>query len=62
MLRLRPIPFVLAFGVVCLAHTAAPAQSLPELYEAARGYDAAYQAARAQSEAAKFRAAQADAL
>ena len=64
MLRLRPIPVVLAFGVACLAcvsYTAALAQSLPELYEAARGYDAAYQAARAQSEAAKFRAAQADA-
>jgi outer membrane protein len=40
----------------------ASAQSLPELYEAARGYDAAYLAALAQTESAKYRAAQSDAL
>jgi outer membrane protein len=60
MLRSRAFFLVLAFGLGCAMHGAAPAQSLPELYEAARGYDAAYLAARAQAEAAKFRAAQAD--
>ena len=38
------------------------AQSLQELYEAARGYDASYLAARALAESAEFRAAQAEAL
>lgn len=38
------------------------AQSLKDLYEAARAYDATYLAARAQADAAQFRAAQADAL
>ena len=38
------------------------AQSLQELYEAARGYDAAYLAARAQAESAQHRRAQSDAL
>ena len=38
------------------------AQSLQELYEAARGYDAAYLAARAQAESAQYRKAQSDAL
>jgi outer membrane protein len=41
---------------------AACAQSLTELYEAARGYDATYQSARALAESARFRAAQAEAL
>lgn len=40
----------------------ARAQSLPVLFEAARGHDAAYLAARAQFEAARFRAEQARAL
>jgi outer membrane protein len=40
----------------------AQAQSLSELYEAARVYDATYQAARAQAEAAEYRAAQAEGL
>ncbi len=47
---------LLAFG------GAAVAQGLPELYEAARGYDAAYLGARALAESARHRAAQADAL
>jgi len=41
---------------------AAQAQSLTELYEAARAYDATYLAARAQAEAAEYKAAQANAL
>jgi outer membrane protein len=59
MLRSRLLLLVLASGLGCT--TQASAQSLPELYEAARGYDAAYLSARAQTEAARFRAAQADA-
>ena len=38
------------------------AQSLQELYDAARAYDAAYLSAKAQAQSAEFRAAQADAL
>ncbi|MEJ6002875.1 TolC family outer membrane protein [Paucibacter soli] len=38
------------------------AQSLNELYDAARAYDASYLAARAQAESAQYKAAQADAL
>ena len=41
---------------------AARAQSLLELYEAARAYDAAYLAARAQADSAQYRAEQARAL
>jgi outer membrane protein len=40
----------------------ASAQSLKELYEAARAYDATYLAAKAQAQAAEFRAAQSEAL
>jgi outer membrane protein len=40
----------------------ASAQSLKELYEAARSYDATYLAARAQAESVDYRAAQAEAL
>ena len=40
----------------------AAAQGLPELYEAARGYDAAYLGAKAQAESATYKAAQTDAL
>ena len=40
----------------------AQAQTLVELYEAARAYDATYLAARAQADAAEYRAAQAKAL
>ena len=47
-----------------LAGTAVPAwaQSLQELYDAARTYDAAYLSAKAAAQAAEYRAAQADAL
>jgi outer membrane protein len=41
---------------------AAQAQSLQALYEAARAYDAAYLAARAQAESAQYRVAQSEAL
>jgi outer membrane protein len=44
------------------AATAARAQSLQELYEAARAFDATYLAARALAQSAEFRAAQSDAL
>ncbi len=40
----------------------AQAQSLQDLYDASRGYDATYLAARAQAESAAYRAAQVDAL
>jgi outer membrane protein len=58
-------PHPLRPGLIALAMLAAApagAQSLKELYEAARAYDATYLAARAQSESAAFRAAQSDAL
>jgi outer membrane protein len=48
-------------AALCLVGTAR-AQSLLEMYEAARGYDATYQAARAQAEAAEYKAAQAEGL
>lgn len=52
----------LAVALLCSAAVPVQAQSLKELFEAARGYDATFLAARAQAEAAQFRAAQADAL
>ncbi len=42
--------------------TTAHAQSLQELYDAARSYDASYLASRALAQSAEFKAAQADAL
>lgn len=48
----------LAFGAVA----GAQAQSLQELYEAARAYDASYLASRAQAESAQYKAEQAYAL
>jgi outer membrane protein len=56
--RLLLSPLVLALGLC----GAVRAQGLIELYEAARSYDATYLAARAQAEAAEYRAAQAKAL
>lgn len=44
------------------AACASQAQSLVELYNAARSYDATYQSAKAQFDATQFKAAQADAL
>ncbi len=54
------LPLLLAAALVTVAP--ARAQSLQELYEAARAYDATYLAARAQAEAAQFRAEQSKAL
>ena len=48
--------------VAAACMSAAQAQSLLELYEAAKTYDAAVLAARANTKAAEFKAAQADAL
>ena len=53
--RLRLLPLSLAL----VSALPAQAQSLTELYEAARAHDAAYQSARAQHEAARHRAEQA---
>jgi outer membrane protein len=59
-LPFAPAALVLALG---LAFTAgARAQSLQELYEAARGYDATFQAARALLDSAQYRVEQAKAL
>lgn len=56
--------FLLAPLAMLLAGAGLPAwaQSLQELYDAARTYDAAFLSARAQAQSAEFRAAQADAL
>ena len=54
----RLLPLLLALG----AGASAQAQSLADLYAAARGYDAAYQAAKAQYDATLFKADQARAL
>ncbi len=56
---LTPLALALALG---FAAGAAQAQSLKDLYEAARGYDATYLGARAQAESAQYRADQANAL
>jgi outer membrane protein len=56
---LKPLALALALG---LAASAAQAQSLRELYEAARAYDATYLGARATAEATQYRADQAGAL
>jgi outer membrane protein len=56
----RLVPLALAAAL--LAPTLVAAQSLLDVYEAARGYDAAYLAAKAQAESTKYRAEQAEAL
>jgi outer membrane protein len=48
--------------LILAAASSSWAQSLQEIYEAARTYDAAYLAARAQADSAQYRAAQASAL
>jgi outer membrane protein len=55
---LRLTPLVLALGL----SSAVRAQSLAELYDAARGYDATYLGVKAQAESAKYRAEQTYAL
>ncbi len=52
----------LALALVFGSASAAQAQSLQELYEAARAYDASYLAARALADSVQYKAAQADAL
>jgi outer membrane protein len=56
---LKPLALALSLG---LAASAAQAQSLKDLYEAARSYDATYLGARNSADAAQFRAEQAGAL
>jgi outer membrane protein len=56
----RPLPTLLALAL--FAGLPARAQSLQELYDAARDYDATYLAARALSDSAGYRAEQAKAL
>ena len=56
--RLAPLLLVLAGALAAPAR----AQSLQELYDAARGYDAAFQSARAQMESTQYRVEQARAL
>ena len=57
-IKLLALGLVLALG----ANGAAQAQSLQDLYDAARAYDATYLAARALADSAQYRAAQVDAL
>ena len=59
----RPIK-LLALGIALALAAAggAQAQSLQDLYEAARAYDATYLSARALADAAQYKAAQVDAL
>ena len=59
----RALPRALAAaGLLAGMCTGAAAQTLQELYEAARAFDANYLAAKAQAESAQYRAAQSDAL
>ncbi|HEY8047877.1 MAG TPA: TolC family outer membrane protein [Ramlibacter sp.] len=57
LFRLLPLPGLLALALATPVH----AQSLLDLYEAARGYDAAWQSAKAQYDANLFHAEQAKA-
>ncbi|MBK9133161.1 MAG: TolC family outer membrane protein [Betaproteobacteria bacterium] len=59
--RFKPLAAAAA-ALLGLIASGAQAQSLQELYEAARAFDATYLAARAQAQSAEYRAAQADAL
>jgi outer membrane protein len=61
-LRTRATRLALALAWAGLSAGTAQAQSLSELYQAARGYDAAYLAARATFESAEYRVAQTEAL
>ncbi len=60
MKLLRPLPLVLALATLFAGSV--QAQNLVQMYEAARGYDASYQSARAQYDASIARADQANAL
>ena len=56
--RLRPVVLLMAIGMA----QAAQAQSLVDLYAAARDFDASYQSAKAQNDANLYKADQARAL
>jgi outer membrane protein len=56
------LPLVLALGLTLTAQAPAQTQSLLELYDAARAYDAPYQSARSQADAVVFKAEQSRAL
>lgn len=60
--RRSPLAAALLAAGLAFAASVAQAQSLSELYQAARGFDATYLAARATAESAPYRAAQAAAL
>ena len=60
--RRSPLAAAWLAAGLAFAASAAQAQSLSELYQAARGFDATYLAARATAESAPYRAAQAAAL
>ena len=57
-----PKKFRRLVGLLLALAGTAQAQGLTELYQAARGFDAAYLSARALAESAPYRAAQSDAL
>ena len=59
--RLRLLPLLIAMGVGSMA-VSVQAQSLVDLYTAARGYDATYQSAKLQFDATQAKADQAQAL
>jgi outer membrane protein len=61
MPRLRPLVFAMGLLLGLSAHSA-HAQSLQELYDAARSYDATYLGAKALADSAQYKAAQAEAL
>ena len=58
----RSVAVACAASLLCAIHGLVGAQSLPELYEAARAYDATYLSSKAQANSVQFKAAQADAL
>jgi outer membrane protein len=60
--RLNLLPAALAASLLAAAAMPASAQSLQEVYEAARGYDATYLAARALADSAQYRLEQGRAL
>lgn len=60
--RTRLLSALIGAGLVLAALPAARAQSLKELYEAARAYDATYLAAKAKAESVQFLAEQSEAL
>jgi outer membrane protein len=59
---IRLAPLAVASALACGFAPLAQAQSLLDLYQTARGYDATYLAARALADSAEYRAAQAHAL